>query len=120
MTNLKGPTMSKLELYERESHTYAPGWSHLDSWAHIGTAKLLQQRMTREPEGHDDGGAYLAKVIAPSSLKGRDLSRAIANTMGGSSCRHEHDCCGCPSTSASVKRTSAREYSVHLRVNFNY
>ena len=112
--------MSTLELFERESHTYAPGWSHLDSWAHIGTAKLLQQRMTREPEGYDDGGAYLAKVIAPRELKGRDLSRAIAATMAGSSCRHEHDCCGCPSTSAIVKRTSAREYSVHLRVNFNY
>ena len=102
MNNLKGPTMSKLELFERETSTYRDGWAGLDSWAHIGTAKLLQQRMTREPEGYDDGGAYLAKVIAPSS------------------CRHEHDCCGCPSTSASVKRTSAREYSVHLRVSYNY
>ena len=112
--------MTTLELFERETSTYRDGWAGLDSWAHIGTAKLLQQRMTREPDGHDDGGAYLAKVIAPSNLKGRDLSRAIAATMGGSSCRHEHDCCGCPSTSASVKRTSAREYSVHLRVSFNY
>jgi len=112
--------MIKIELHERETFTYASGWDELDSWAHIGTAKLLQQRMTREPDGHDDGGAYLAKVIVPRELKGRDLSRAIANTMGGSSCRHEHDCCGCPSTSASVKRTSAREYSVHLRVSYNY
>lgn len=112
--------MTTLELYERETHTYRDGWAGLDSWAYIGTAKMLQQRMTREPSDFDDGGSYLAKVIAPSHLKGRDLTRAIANTMGGSSCTHEHDCCGCPSTSASVKRISAREYSVHLRVSFNY
>jgi hypothetical protein len=112
--------MNTLELYQRETHTYTSGWSHLDQWEHIGTAKMLQQRMTREPDGHDDGGTYIAKVIAPRNLKGRDISRAIANSLGGSSCRHEHDCCGCPSTSASVKRTSPREYSVHLRVSFNY
>ena len=112
--------MEKFIICERETHTYTSGWDHLDSWNELGTAKMLKARMTREPEGHDDGGAYLAKVIAPSHLKGRDLSRAIAQSVGGSSCRHEHDCCGCPSTSASVKRTSAREYSVHLRVSFNY
>ena len=90
-----------------------------DNWV-SEALMVIGKRMTREPDGYDDGGAYLAKVIAPRELKGRDLSRAIAATMAGSSCRHEHDCCGCPSTSASVKRTSAREYSVHLRVSYNY
>jgi hypothetical protein len=112
--------MQKIIISERESYTYAAGWNHLDSWKELGTAKMLQARMTREPNGHDDGGAYLAKVIAPSNLKGRDLSQAIAQSIGGSSCKHEHDCCGCASTSARVKRTSAREYSVYLRVTYNY
>ena len=112
--------MQTLELYERDSFTYSDGWADLDSWAHIGTAKMLKARRVQESNGHDDGGAYLAKVIGPSNLKGRDLSRAIAQSIGGSSCRHEHDCCGCPSTSASVKRTSSREYSVYLHVSYNY
>ena len=112
--------MEKFIICKRETHTYRDGWADLDSWTQLGTAKMLQARMIEEPDGYDSGGAYLAKVIAPSSLKGRDLSRAIAQSIGGSSCTHEHDCCGCPSTSASVKRTSAREYSVYLRVSYNY
>jgi len=112
--------MSTLELYQRETHTYTSGWSHLDQWEHIGTAKILEYRQTTWPADYDEGGQYVTKVIAPRELKGRDLSRAISNSLGGSSCTHEHDCCGCPSTSASVKRTSPREYSVHLRVSFNY
>jgi len=112
--------MTKFIISERETYKYATGWNYLDSWKELGTAKMLQARMVREPNDHDDGGAYLAKVIAPSNLKGRNLSQAIAQSIGGSSCKHEHDCCGCASTSARVKRTSAREYSVYLRVTYNY
>lgn len=112
--------MQTLELYKRETHTYASGWSHLDDWQHLGTAKMLQPRMTEAPNGYDEGGQYLAKVIAPRHLKNLDLSHAIADTIEGSSCTHEHDCCGCPTTHARVTRTSAREYSVFFRVFFNY
>ena len=48
MNNLKGPTMSKLELFERETSTYRDGWAGLDSWAHIGTAKLLRFEVLTE------------------------------------------------------------------------
>jgi hypothetical protein len=112
--------MTHLELYQRDSNTYADGWAHLDEWQHLGTVKLLAMRQTREPEGHDDGGRYLARVIAPRALKGRDLGRAIESSLGGSSCRHEHDCCGCPTTYARAKRITSREYSVSLSVSYNY
>lgn len=112
--------MQTLELYKRDSHTYTDGWADLDEWTHLGTAKMLQPRMTEAPNGYDEGGQYLAKVIAPRQLKSLDISHAIADTIEGSSCRHDHDCCGCPTTHASVKRTSAREYSVFFRVFFNY
>jgi hypothetical protein len=112
--------MENLELYQRMTNTYASGWSHLDDWQHLGTAKMLQPRMTAEGNGYDEGGQYLAKVIAPRHLKGQDLTRAIENTIEGSSCTHEHDCCGCPTTHARVTRTSSREYSVFYRVFFNY
>ena len=47
--------MQKIIISERESYTYASGWNHLDSWKELGTAKMLQARMTREPNGYDDG-----------------------------------------------------------------
>ena len=70
--------------------------------------------------GFDDAGTFTTKVIGPRELRAVDLGRAIAATLGGSSCTHEHDCCGCPTTHASVKRTSAREYFVHLHITRNY
>jgi hypothetical protein len=112
--------MTRLELFKRETDTYTSGWAHLDDWTHLGTAKMLQPRMTQEPDGYDSGGAYLAKVIAPRELKNQNIAQAIAQTLGGSQCQHEHDCCGCPTTYTSVKRTSPREYSVFFNVSYNY
>jgi hypothetical protein len=112
--------MQNLELHQRMTHTYADGWADLDDWQHLGTAKMLRWNATAEPLGFDDAGTFTTKVIGPRELRAVDLSRAIAATLGGSSCTHEHDCCGCPTTHASVKRTSAREYFVHLHITRNY
>ena len=112
--------MTKLELHQRITHTYADGWADLDEWQHLGTAKMLRWNATAEPLGFDDAGTFTTKVIGPRQLRAVDLGRAIAATLGGSSCTHEHDCCGCPTTHASVKRTSAREYFVHLHITRNY
>ena len=81
---------------------------------------MLAPTSYTEPEGYDDGGAARFRVVAPSALKGTDLSRSIAQTMSGSGCRHEHDCCGCASHYASVRRVSQREYAVQVRTSYNY
>jgi hypothetical protein len=112
--------MTKLQLHQRMTHAYAAGWSDLDDWQHLGTAKMLRWNATAEPLGFDEAATYTTKVIGPRQLRAVDLGNAISATLGGSSCTHEHDCCGCPTTSASVKRTSAREYFVHLRITRNY
>jgi hypothetical protein len=112
--------MENLELFKRETNRFTAGWSDLDDWTHLGTAKMLRWNATAEPLGFDDATTYTTKVIGPRQLRAVDLGKAIAATLGGSSCTHEHDCCGCPTTSASVKRTSAREYFVHLQITRNY
>jgi hypothetical protein len=112
--------MIKTDLFTRLTYQYADGWQHLDSEEFTGTVKVLGATRQIEGAGYDDGGAAHFRVVAPSALKGRDLSRAIGQTLGGSSCRHEHDCCGCATHRASVKRVSPREYAVKVSVSFNY
>jgi len=113
--------MNLANLYLRVTHKYADGWRHLDDDQFVGTVKVLGVTSATEGGDYDDGGTASFRVVAPSALRGADLSRAIADTLGGgSNCRHEHDCCGCASTYATVRRVSNREYAVRLRTSFNY
>jgi hypothetical protein len=107
----------QIHLYERLSHKYRDGWRDLDDEQYVGTAKVLAYRRVSD-EGID-GNTYATRVVAPSALRGVDLSNAIADTLSGSRCRHEHDCCGCPSTYADVRRVSRREYAVSLHTTYN-
>lgn len=106
-----------IELYERLTHQYRDGWRYLDDERYLGTAKLLAYRLTRD-EG-SDGNTHVTRVIAPTSLRAVDLTRAIEDSLSGSYCRHEHDCCGCPSTYAYARRVSAREYTVQVNTSYN-
>lgn len=111
--------MYKTDLFTH-AHQYNAGWRHLEREEFTGTVKVLGPTHQSEGEGYDDGGSTRFRVVAPSALKRQDLSRAIAQTLGGSSCRHEHDCCGCATHRASVRRVSPREYSVKVSISFNY
>lgn len=106
-----------IHLYERLTHQYRAGWRYLDDERYIGTAKTLAHRLTRD-DGID-GHAHRTRVIAPAALRDIDLTAAIEDTMSGSSCRHEHDCCGCPSTYARARRVSRREYAVEIETTYN-
>jgi hypothetical protein len=106
-----------IDLYQRETNQYNDSYSHLDEWQQIGTAKILAYRLIRDDGS--DGHAHATRVIAPAALRAIDLTRAIEDTMRESNCRHEHDCCGCPSTHAHARRVSAREYAVTLFTFYN-
>ena len=111
--------MYKTDLFTH-AQQYAEGWRHLEREAFTGTVKVLGATYQSEGEGYDDGGFSRFRVVAPSTLKRQDLTRAIAQTLGGSSCRHDYDCCGCATHRASVKRVSPREYAVQISVSYNY
>jgi hypothetical protein len=110
----------ELHLYERLTHKYNPGWSHLDRHEYAGTVKVLGGRTTYLAADYDEGDTWLYRVVAPRTLKGTDLTQALRDSMGGSSCQHEYDCCGCASRHASVKRINPRAYSVRVSTTYNY
>lgn len=107
----------KINLYKRLSHKYRDGWRHLDDEVFVGAVKMLQPRKL-EDDGID-GKLHITRVIAPASLGDTDLSYAIGSTLSSSHCRHEHDCCGCATVSADVRRLSRRQYSVKLFTSYN-
>jgi hypothetical protein len=109
-----------IHLYERTSFGYRDAYRDLDSEVYVGEVKMLAGRMVREPRDFDDGGVRRHRVVAPSTLAGRDLTRAINTYFSHSGCRHEWDCCGCASISATAKRVSKREYVVDISTSYNY
>ena len=107
----------ELHLYKRLTHKYQDGWSSLDESVYIGTAKMLSRRMLKD--NGIDGRVHLTRVIAPASLGSTDLSDVISSTLSYSRCKHDFDCCGCATVSASVKKLSRRQYSVRLSTAYN-
>ena len=112
--------MKTIQLYERLTHRYVDAYRHLDEEQYIGEVKQLGITRSVPPAGYDDGGKYQFRVVAPSTLKSKDLSHALRSTLSHSGCTHEHDCCGCASSNASVKRLTKREYSVRISISYNY
>lgn len=107
-------------LRKRMTHKYRDGWSGLDQWNHVGTVKELAARRLEEPRDFDDGGVVGITVRAPAALARTDLRDALASYYSGSSCQHEHDCCGCAFYRASVRRTGRRDYFIRVSIGYNY
>ena len=83
----------------------------------ICDVKALKGRTVRD-DGID-GKTSITRMIAPTSMRGVDLTQAIKNTFSYSYCRHGHDCCGCPSFATYAKRVTAREYVVTTHTTYN-
>ena len=112
--------MEQVNAFIRTTHSYADGWRHLDQDRFVGTVKMTPAVQCEEPDGHDEGGTYVQHARAPSGVSIEQLKQSLRDTMGGSNCRHEHDCCGCASYSVSVKHTGSRRLVIRTRVSFNY
>jgi hypothetical protein len=107
----------QITLFKKLTNKYRLGWDHLDSHQFLGYAKMLTPRLITD-EGID-GKMSITRVIAPAALGGTDLSTHIATSLSYSHCRHEHDCCGCATVGADVRRLSRRQYSVKLFTSYN-
>jgi hypothetical protein len=83
----------------RLTHKYVTGWDSLDKWHDLGTAIVERLNPKR---WYDGGESYrqlqILKVDAHGYRPG-NVMRAIEATLS-SSCRCEHDCCGCVSSYA--------------------
>jgi hypothetical protein len=113
--------MQHINLYLRRTFRYADGWASLDQHSYLQTVRAPAPRVIEEDWGW--GGVLRYTLKVPGQLSRKDhvaLKRAIYHTMGGSTCRHEWDCCGCIRRMVSVQRVSKREYSVRISAYRNY
>lgn len=111
----------------RETHRYNDGWAYLDQHKYLGECRAIAA--TKEC-GNDE---YWSNTVAVAVFQEHDATReeieeAIIDTLSGSRCRHEHDCCGCVSRSASKVRKmkdvvldcrSAELYAVRISCSRN-
>lgn len=120
--------MNKIDLEARTTHRYRDGWSYLDNFDYVGTALVTPFRdVTPEPsEGicpdPSEGPVHVARARIPAG-QDRELSiKAIRDHYRGSSCRCEHDCCGCASHWANVRPVHGRprEFSIRISTTYNY
>jgi len=118
-----------VHLQLRETHKYRDGWSHLDNWDDFPYAlHLLASKRVWDDQGESFTGEIVVRIENTDTKEffrvlGSDggpehteqlgvIFHAIADTLGGSRCRHEHDCCGCVSTSVNEIRSVTGEYWV--------
>lgn len=114
--------MELISVNKRTSHKYRDGWAHEDRWQHLGVLKVTPARVTEEGNRYDEGDTYVrfARIQNISRQGFKLLKRGLQDTLSGSSCHHEHDCCGCASYSTRVQRVSPRLVLIRTRVTFNY
>ena len=79
-------------------------------------------RKVADDNGFDESATYTARVVAPATMRGEDLTYAIENAMSDlGMCGHSYDCCGCGRRRARViRRPSRREYVVAMWISYNY
>ncbi len=104
----------------RKTHRYADGWADLDESRYLGRMKLTAPRVLVPGNGYDRGPVFIQRVRVPSGLKREDVKQALMDTLGGSRCRHEHDCCGCASRHVQVRALGNRDFAVRTSLTFNY
>jgi hypothetical protein len=88
---------TEFTLAVRKTRKYNNGWSYLDNWDEIGTAKILKSKSKTRAHSDSHRSIVLLEVSPYEGLPvvtDDDIREAIMDTMQ-QSCRHEHDCCGC-------------------------
>lgn len=104
----------------RKTHRYVDEYRHMDRHEFIGRVKLTPARMVRAPEGFDDGGTYVRYCRLPRDMDKAQVKQALTDTFSHWGCSHEHDCCGCSLTRASVKPINGRTLKLTIDVSYNY
>ena len=114
--------MQTITLSLRRTSRYADGYDYLDAWEDLTSARMTPVRVTRPGNGFDDAGVYTVEIRVParSRLDPVDVMQAIRDTLGGTSCRHEHDCCGCVTRYAGARRVGRHRYLAHVRLSRNF
>lgn len=108
-----------VELERRLTHKYASGYSYLDEHEYLGVA--LPIAATKQ-KGDDEywRNTMVVKVEAEDGVLQSQIIEALDDTFSGGGCRHEHDCCGCVSTSVNnVRPMKDGHYALRMSYSRN-
>lgn len=106
----------------RLTHRFDLGWSDLDDWVEIGQLRALAPRLKSTGNGFDQLPTTDQTFVLPRRLTGRPLRQmamALEEMLSGTSCRHEHDCCGCELRFARVIVKTPRRLTVRISASRN-
>ena len=86
----------------------------------VAKVSLTPRVKVADGNGYDEGGTYLQYLRVPRGVNKEELALALRHTMGGSSCTHAYDCCGCASSFIMTKLIAPRTMQVRAKIYYNY
>jgi hypothetical protein len=86
----------------------------------VATVRLTKATKVASGDSYDEGGTYLQYLRVPRGVDKAELALALRQTMGGSSCTHAYDCCGCASRFIMTKMINTRTMQVRTKIYYNY
>jgi hypothetical protein len=117
---ITGGYMEIINIAPQLSQQYQSGWSHLEQWGDSFSVKLLKWKNCNAPENESyEGYSKITRAIAPQGVSDQLVVQALHDSLGGATCRHEHDCCGCKIYHTQVKKLRHRTWLVKLNVSYN-
>lgn len=115
--NRADPPPDPFSLSMRLTHGYTNGWSHLDKWHDMGTARIVDMGKRRQRE-ESYSQTQILEVNAPG-YRPQNIMRALYETLRFGCCC-EHDCCGHYFGGASrIRPLGGNRYAVLIRASMN-
>jgi hypothetical protein len=81
---------AKFDLEKRLTRKYNAGYSYLDEWEHVATAKNVYSKTRR---ASDESKRVFSLFLVSSKESESDVKQALRDTLSHR-CTCEHDCCG--------------------------
>lgn len=111
--------MRKLFLYERKTFKYAGGHADMDEHNFVGKVALTKPVITTK------GGSFYPTITksvcrVPANLDVHKVAQGLKDTIGGTDCKHTHDCCGCSYRMVFTRLIKPRQLSVVVVSTLNY
>jgi hypothetical protein len=111
--------MQTVNLFTRKTFKYADGYSHLDDSEYLATVKLTPPKLVQGGDHLWASKNILQHLRLPVGADPKLYAKALEDTMGGSRCRHEYDCCGCATRRIFTRMLSKRDMLVETFIAYN-
>jgi len=109
----------------RRTNRYRDGWSRMDEWDTVGTYVVRRRFVEVLPDDADQDAEPGTLLMVETRLNGEQaftvdqVKRALEQTMSGSSCTHDWDCCGCVSSYARADHMGQNDWRVLINYTRN-